>query len=622
MKTYLITGLTMVILGFVILSGSARLCRPDLIPNGTKNSCANCHVTPGGALNPFGAEVEAIVVPGSCDPFWGRDLAVQDADGDDVTNGMELQDPAGVWQPGYPAPGMLSLVTNPGDDTSFATESVTPQTGMNLVLQKVAEGFTAPTVLTHAGDGSGRLFVADQTGEIYIIKDDTLLPAPFLDVSGKMVTISPSYDERGLLGLAFHYDYATNGLFYVYYSAPTSEPGMNHKSLLVEYQVSTDADIADPASERIILEVQQPESNHNAGQLAFGQDNFLYVGLGDGGGGGDQHGTIGNGQDITTLLGSILRLDVDTGTTAGIPADNPFVGTEGRDEIYAYGLRNPWKFSFDRDTGKLFCADVGQNMYEEVDIIEKGGNYGWRIMEGYHCYDPPSGCDQTGLELPITEYDHTIGVSVSGGYVYRGSRYPALQGKYVFGDWSLPGFGGNGRLMYLEEEAPDQWRLYEFVTNGGTDSGFDTFVRGFGEDEDGDLYVLSNTNSGPSGDTGLVHRMIIPAAHYTFESGAEGWEFEGEIPPYDVPTTRSQDGHIRLNPQRSTFCFSYLISPGVDVVDQQLYRARWYVGSTATNADQALECRLRVNQQESFQAWNRIVTSKTIFYFTHYIWQI
>ncbi|MCK5365325.1 MAG: PQQ-dependent sugar dehydrogenase, partial [Gammaproteobacteria bacterium] len=271
-------------------------------------------------------------------------------------------------------------------------------------LETVASGLTAPVGLTHAGDGSGRLFIVEQTGQIRFVEDGTLLAAPFLDISGLLPTLNPFFDERGLLGVAFHPAYEGNGRFYVRYSVPRSgDPGEPcfgtsrgcHSEVLAEYRVSAgDPNVADPSSGLVLFTVDEPQFNHDAGEVAFGPDGFLYFTLGDGGGAHDgladmppSHGPIGNGQNIEPLLGSMLRIDVDSAFPYAIPPDNPFVGAAGRDEIYAYGLRNPYRFSFDDGPGgdgRLFLADVGQNLFEEVDIVEKGGNYGWVIREGFH----------------------------------------------------------------------------------------------------------------------------------------------------------------------------------------------------------------------------------------------
>jgi len=379
-------------------------------------------------------------------------------------------------------------------------------------LEKIASGFKSPTVLTNAGDSSNRLFVADLNGKIYVIENGNKVSKPFLDLSDKMVTLNPIYDERGLLGLVFHPDYENNDKFYVHYSAPKQGSGIDHESIIAEYLVSSeDPNIADPNSEKIIMRIDQPESNHNGGQLAFGKDGYLYIGLGDGGGAGDQHGTIGNGQDINTLLGSVLRIDVDGGSPYIFPADNPFVGEEGLDEIYSYGFRNPWKFSFDRSTGELYLADVGQDKYEEIDVVEKGGNYGWRIMEGNNFYDKDLlvllGISLEDLEAPIHEYSHDLGKSIIGGYMYRGAQSPNLVGKYVFGDWSTEFMSPRGKLYYLEEIEPDNWKRYEFKLRN--DKPLKRFILGFGEDEDGEIYVLTTKTPGSLLRSGEVWHIVV-----------------------------------------------------------------------------------------------------------------
>jgi len=380
----------------------------------------------------------------------------------------------------------------------------------NVDFETVASGLNSPVVLTHAGDGSNRLFVGDQIGKIYVIQDDTLLSEPFLDITENLVSLDTTYDERGLLGLVFHPDYETNGQFYVYYSAPKDGEGINHESRLSRFLVSSEnPNKADPTSETILFRLDQPEANHNGGQLVFGPDGYLYFGLGDGGGAGDQHGTIGNGQDINTYLGSILRIDVDTGDPYAIPPDNPFVGREGLDEIYAWGFRNPWKFSFDRETERLFVADVGQDEWEEIDIVEKGGNYGWRIMEANHFYDQDLadllGIDIDSLNMPIHEYNHDLGRSITGGYVYRGERSPTIVGSYVFGDWSTSFVRANGKLYYLKETEPGVWQRFELQPS----QPLNRFVLSLGKDENGELYLLSKTTLGPSGTTGDVRRIVV-----------------------------------------------------------------------------------------------------------------
>ena len=379
----------------------------------------------------------------------------------------------------------------------------------NVDLELVAEGLTSPVGATHAGDGSNRLFIFDQTGIIYVVDEGILQNEPYLDISDKLVDLDVTYDERGLLGLAFHPDYESNGRFFVYYSAPKQAPEINHESIVAEYTVSTTPNIADQQSERIILRIDQPEANHNGGQLAFGPDGYLYIGLGDGGGAGDQHGQIGNGQNITSLLGSIIRIDVNGAQPYDIPTDNPFLGEEGADEIFAYGFRNPWKFSFDQGTGKLWAGDVGQDEWEEIDIVEKGGNYGWRILEATHPYDLDL-ADLLGINLedlvdPIHEYDHDIGRSITGGFVYRGIENSELVGKYVFGDWSTSFLIPDGKIYYLDEVEPNVYQRFELRPSGS----FNRFVLGFGQDESNELYVCVSTSLGPSGSSGEVYRINL-----------------------------------------------------------------------------------------------------------------
>jgi glucose/arabinose dehydrogenase len=397
-----------------------------------------------------------------------------------------------------------------------------------IALDVVVSNLVAPTVLTHAGDGSGRLFVAEQTGQIRVLDANRkLLSIPFLDLSGKMADLAPIgiggidtpglnpvYDERGLLGLAFHPGYKTNGRFFVYYTAPKTGENINCETVLSEFRVSnTDPNLADVSSERVLLRVDQPEFNHNGGALVFGPDGYLYLGLGDGGGGGDVHPPIGNGQNLATLLGSIVRLDVDSATPYGIPSDNPFIQGGGLPEIYAYGFRNPWRVSFDRGGDRrLFVADVGQNLWEEINIVEKGHNYGWRIMEGNHVYDLDLaiklGIDVRSLAYPIHEYPHgSLGISVIGGYVYRGTAYPELVGKYVFGDFSTSFAQPDGALYYMAESRPGILERFE-MRPGGARLG--RYVKGFGEDQSGELYLLSTTALGPSGTTGDIRLLRKP----------------------------------------------------------------------------------------------------------------
>ena len=335
--------------------------------------------------------------------------------------------------------------------------------------------FAEPLDLQYAADGSERLFVVEQQGTIYVFENDAFVmdKTMFLDIRDRVVF----QGERGLLGLAFHPDYGNNGYFFVNYTAPNPL-----RTVISRFQVTADdPDIGDESSEYILIEINQPFSNHNGGQIIFGPDGYLYIGMGDGGWGGDPYN---HGQDLTTLLGALLRIDVDTVTATsnyGIPIDNPFVAnTLGyREEIYAYGLRNPWRFSFDSATNNCWIADVGQDLYEEIDILEYGGNYGWNIMEGLHCYNPPTGCDTTGLILPIYEYDHSMGESITGGFVYRGTLVPDIYGKYIFADFE---YGDVWSLEYDGNNAPE----VSTIGNMGPYS-----VTSFGVDQDDELYICS-----------------------------------------------------------------------------------------------------------------------------------
>jgi len=298
-----------------------------------------------------------------------------------------------------------------------------------VTLRTVVSGLSDPVDVTSAGDGSGRLFVVEQVGRIRIVRDGKLDPTPFLDIRG----LVSCCDERGLLGLAFHPGQPSDGRLYVDYTDAQGD------TVVSEFRVSgTDPDRTDPGSERKLLQVHQPYPNHNGGALAFGSDGMLYVSLGDGGSAGDPQR---NGRNLGVLLAKILRIDVDhpSGSNAyGIPSDNPFVGRAGaRPEIWLTGLRNPWRMRFDPATGDLWIGDVGQDAWEEIDVARKGvsgTDFGWNVMEGNHCYLPANGCDRTGLALPVTEYDHSLGCAVIGGPVVRGAAEARLEGWYLFGD--------------------------------------------------------------------------------------------------------------------------------------------------------------------------------------------
>ena len=358
-----------------------------------------------------------------------------------------------------------------------------------VTLEAIATGLARPVSLTHAGDGSGRLFIVQQGGEVLIHDGRRVLPRPFLDLS-ELVSCC---GERGLLDIAFHPDYARNGRFFVHYSDRDGD------TVIARYRVSADPNLAEPGSAEILLRVEQPYSNHNGGQIRFGPDGYLYISLGDGGSGGDP----GNrSQDLGTLLGKMLRIDVNAASGYAVPADNPFLGVQGaREEIWALGLRNAWRFSFDRKTGDLFIADVGQNRREEVSLqpaASRGGeNYGWRPMEGSRCYNPRSGCDDGSFVLPILEVGHGDGdCSITGGYRYRGARTPEAQGLYFYADYC------SGRIWAAAEGgggAGGAWRATEIL-----DTRHD--ISSFGEDEAGELYLADHARRG------AVYRLVLHEA--------------------------------------------------------------------------------------------------------------
>jgi glucose/arabinose dehydrogenase len=423
---------------------------------------------------------------------------------------------------------------------------------ISIELETVASGLTAPVYLTHAGDGTDRLFVVDQPGKIWLIENGQLLGTPFLDIIDRVYmpgffgTLDVNdFDERGLLGLAFHPDFANPQSpgyqkIYTYTSELNEFPAdftteplpagvvFDHQSVIAEWTVdASNPNIIDISTRREIIRIDEPQFNHNAGMLAFGPDGYLYISLGDGGSGNDVadgHGATGNGQNKNTVHGSILRIDpLDPMITTGspdviglngqyrVPFDNPFVGVDGLDEIYAYGFRNPWRFSFHPDTGDLIVGDVGQNKIEEIDVVHAGKNYGWNLKEGTFRFDSATGTvnnDLSGLPAglidPVAQYDHDDGITVLGGFVYRGSAIPELWGKYVFGDFSSSFFLADGRLLYADLGTG----LIREFTIGVDDRNLGLYVKAFGQDADGELYLLTGTNLGPFGNGGMVLKIV------------------------------------------------------------------------------------------------------------------
>lgn len=426
--------------------------------------------------------------------------------------------------------------------------------GDRVGLRMVAQGLTNPLALAEAPDGTGRIFIVEQPGLIRVLnRDGTLRDQPFLDVRDRIVPLMPTFDERGLLGLAFHPKFADNGRFFIYYTAPPRRPDYNNTSTVAEYRVQPGVADARPSFVRIVLQEDQPQFNHEGGTLAFGPDGYLYISIGDGGGRDDEgegpprstpvfghvpdwyeRNAGGNGQDIKqNLLGSILRIDVNSGNPYAIPPDNPFVGRDGLDEIYAYGFRNPYRFSFDMSgSHTLLAGDAGQDLWEEIDVVVKGGNYGWNVKEGRHCFDAeepktvPATCPSvdptTGEPLrdPVIELlnhhnpraQEGEGIAVIiGGYVYRGNAIPELQGQYIFGAFSVHHLDEKpAGVVYAARpgSASSMWPVRKLEFAGTSEGSFPHFVLGFGQDLSGEVYVLTTDSAGPTGSSGKVYRLV------------------------------------------------------------------------------------------------------------------
>lgn len=371
----------------------------------------------------------------------------------------------------------LLAACNGSDEVGGCGAGPPPATSDSLRLQTVTAVLSSPVFLTAPTGDVGRLFIVEQGGLIRILNslDGTPRATPFLDVAGLIVTGG----EQGLLGMAFDPNYAGNGRFYIYYTNTAGD------IVIARYGVSTNPDIANAGAQAILKTIAHPTNqNHNGGMLAFGPDGCLYAGIGDGGGSGDPNG---NAQNTNSLLGKILRLDPETGSACG--TDNPFAnGTGGAPEVWSFGLRNPWRFSFDRSTGVLYIGDVGQDQREEVDAVVgpnagQGVNFGWNIMEGFACFNPPSGCNSSGLTPPILDYSHDAGAcSVTGGYVYRGTLNPAVNGSYFYADYCA----GFVRSFQLQGGRPSSQNTWPLLSPGGQ-------ITSFGEDARGELYILTQT---------------------------------------------------------------------------------------------------------------------------------
>ncbi|HYV55089.1 MAG TPA: PQQ-dependent sugar dehydrogenase [Chitinophagaceae bacterium] len=429
---------------------------------------------------------------------------------------------------------LCTLLTNcKKNDTNNNNNN--PPDSTKVDMQLVAEGFVSPIGVVASPDNTGRLFVIDQPGKIWIIdRNGNKLSTPFMDVTSVMVSLNPSYDERGLLGLAFHPQFSNNHKFYIYYQLPPRTG--DNLSRISEFQASTlNPNVADMSTEKILLELDDPQSNHNGGTLAFGPDGFLYISIGDGGAGNDVgSGHVddwyaanagGNGQDIqANLFGNILRIDVDNGSPYGIPADNPFVGKDGLDEIYAYGFRNPFRMSFDiGGNHDLIAGDAGQSLYEEIDLVTKGGNYGWNVKEGRVCFNAAANTTtmpscpaldnfNNPLIDPVVVVNNSANpqggraLTIIGGNVYRGTAIPEYQGKYIFGSFGQ-GSGPDAELFISTPAGQTDWGFKEIsLVSHPNDIGY--YLKGFGQDNEGEIYLTVSSNMGPSGTTGKVFKLI------------------------------------------------------------------------------------------------------------------
>ena len=379
----------------------------------------------------------------------------------------------------------LTASTEPAPTSPPTPPPPIPTFPPGIALEPAFTGFQEPVYVTHAGEdssGASRLFIVEKGGRIFLVENSVVQPTPFLDITDR---VGSEGSEQGLLSVAFPPDFTASGLFYVDYTDQRGD------TVVARYQLlAGESRQADSNSEQKILQIEQPAANHNGGQLQFGPDGYLYIGMGDGGRAGDPWG---NAQNPDVLLGKLLRISVTGTETYTVPGDNPFLGRpDARPEIWALGVRNPWRFAFDRATGDLYIADVGQNQYEEVDFqpaASPGGeNYGWDLMEASHCFEPPAGCDTSGLVLPVAEYDHTQGCSITGGYIYRGTRYPQMAGVYFFGDFC------SGNIWGLRQESSGEWKMALLLNTGVS-------ISSFGEDATGEIYVVGYSD-------GIIYHLV------------------------------------------------------------------------------------------------------------------
>ena len=409
-----------------------------------------------------------------------------------------------------------------------------------ITVEVVASGLVSPIQLVQPLTSEPRRFIVDQVGLIRVLNaNGSLQAAPYLDLRTKITPLNPGYDERGLLSVAFHPNFNSNGRFFVFYTTPPragAPAGFNHTNVISEFQENRSTGVV-TGTERVIMQVDHPQGNHNGGTLAFGPDGYLYISIGDGGGADDvglghvedwyAANAGGNGQDITSnLLGNILRIDVDHGRPYAIPADNPFVGHAGLDEIWAYGFRNPYRFSFDLGGNHaLLSQDAGQELWEEVSRVVRRGNYGWNVKEGTHCFDTdnpsvspptcPSVDPTTGEPLrdPVIEFANAkqpggLAFVVVGGYVYRGRDVPKLAGRYIYGGATASLTAPDGRLFVSTPRSSGLWVLHELLINGTDRLGY--VVKGFGQDRHGEVYVMASKILGPTGTTGTVFKIVRP----------------------------------------------------------------------------------------------------------------